>query len=68
MQAANSLAENFASDHAWITYVDTATPMLGADGRPRPELFVEDGLHMNADGYRLWNEKLRPVLQRERGH
>ena len=65
MQAANSLAEAFARDHAWITYLDTATPMLGDDGKPRPELFVEDGLHMNADGYRLWNEKLRPVLQAE---
>ena len=63
MQAANSLAEAFARDHAWITYLDTATPMLGDDGKPRPELFVEDGLHMNAEGYRQWNEKLRPVLQ-----
>ena len=36
--------------------------MLGDDGRPRRELFVEDGLHMNAEGYRLWNEKLLPVL------
>jgi lysophospholipase L1-like esterase len=39
--------------------------MLGADARPRPELFVEDGLHMNSEGYRLWNEKLRPVLKLE---
>jgi lysophospholipase L1-like esterase len=65
MQAANSLAASFARNSAWVKYVDTATPMLGADGRPRPELFVEDGLHMNAEGYRLWNEKLRPVLMAE---
>jgi lysophospholipase L1-like esterase len=65
MQATNSLAEAFARDHVWITYLDTATPMLGDDGQPRPELFAEDGLHMNAEGYRLWNEKLRPVLQVE---
>jgi lysophospholipase L1-like esterase len=38
--------------------------MLGNDGKPRPELFVEDGLHMNAAGYQIWNEKLRPVLQK----
>lgn len=63
MQAANSLAEKYAREQAWITYLDTATPMLGDDGRPRAELFVEDGLHMNAEGYRLWNERLRPVLQ-----
>jgi lysophospholipase L1-like esterase len=65
IEAANSPAENYARDHAWMTYVDTATPMLGSDGRPRPELFVEDGLHMTAEGYRLWSEKLRPLLQAE---
>jgi lysophospholipase L1-like esterase len=67
MQSANSLAENYARDHAWMTYVDTATPMLGGDGRPRAELFVEDGLHMDAEGYRLWSEKLRPLLKAELG-
>jgi lysophospholipase L1-like esterase len=67
MQAANVLAEAYARDHVWMTYVDTATPMLGADGRPRPELFVEDGLHMNAEGYRLWSEQLRPLLKAELG-
>jgi lysophospholipase L1-like esterase len=70
MQAANALAESFTRDHAWIAYVDTATPMLGkldAGGAagPRAELFVEDGLHMNAEGYQRWSEKLRPVLQAE---
>ena len=65
MQSANALAETYAHDHAWMTYVDTATPMLGSDGRPRPELFVEDGLHMNAEGYRLWSEKLLPLLRAE---
>jgi lysophospholipase L1-like esterase len=64
MQAANSQVEEFARGKSWIIYVDTATPMLGNDGKPRPELFVEDGLHMNAAGYQIWNEKLRPVLQK----
>ena len=35
-------------------YIDIYTPMLGADGRPRPELFLADKLHMNETGYRLW--------------
>ena len=35
-------------------YIDIFTPMLGADGRPRQELFIADRLHMNEAGYRLW--------------
>ncbi len=26
------------------------------EGRPRPELFLEDGLHMSLEGYRVWTE------------
>ena len=36
-------------------YIDIHTPMLGADGRPRPELFRGDRLHMTDEGYRLWH-------------
>ncbi len=35
-------------------YIDTFTPMIGEDGRPRAELFLGDRLHMNEAGYRLW--------------
>jgi lysophospholipase L1-like esterase len=45
-----------------VVYVDVATPMLGADGEPRPELFIVDGLHMSAEGYALWTTVLKPVL------
>jgi lysophospholipase L1-like esterase len=44
------------------TYVDVFTPMLNAAGRPRPELFVADSLHMNRAGYLLWRSLLQPVI------
>jgi lysophospholipase L1-like esterase len=44
------------------TYVDVFTPMLNADSQPRPELFLEDSLHMNREGYLLWRSLLRPVV------
>jgi lysophospholipase L1-like esterase len=62
MQAANRLVREFLRGKEWLVYVDTATPMLGDDGRPRRELFLDDGLHLNAVGYRLWGEILRPRL------
>lgn len=62
MQEANALIEQLAKNDAQLTYVDTATPMLGPDGRPRKELFLDDGLHMNAAGYQLWSDLLRGQL------
>lgn len=44
-------------------YIDIFTPMLGADGRPRPELFRGDQLHLNDDGYRLWQSVIAAHLQ-----
>jgi lysophospholipase L1-like esterase len=37
--------------------------MLGADGKPRPELFLQDGLHMNNEGYAVWTKLLQPHLK-----
>jgi lysophospholipase L1-like esterase len=48
--------------------VDVASPMLGGDGRPKPELFVEDGLHMTPAGYDIWtavvSQALEPITRR----
>jgi len=47
-----------------LEFVDVATPMLDADGKPRPEIYRFDRLHMNEAGYALWTALLRPRLQR----
>ena len=39
-------------------WVDAGTPLLGANGDPRTELFMEDGLHLSREGYEIWNEVL----------
>ncbi|MHC2066627.1 SGNH/GDSL hydrolase family protein [Bremerella sp. T1] len=44
-------------------FIDIDTPMLGEDGKPRPELFLKDGLHMTDEGYAVWVEALQPHLQ-----
>jgi lysophospholipase L1-like esterase len=41
-------------------YVDVFSAMLDQAGRPRTELFLEDGLHLNREGYRLWGRALEP--------
>lgn len=63
-QETNALVKEFAADRGYITYLETASPMLGSDGEPRPEIFLNDGLHMNEVGYRIWNEVLARHLAR----
>jgi hypothetical protein len=36
--------------------------MLGADGRPLPDIYVADRLHMNAKGYEIWKGIVGPIL------
>lgn len=62
MRAANALIAQAIVHDTLATYVDVFTPMLGADGRPRPELYQADSLHMTAAGYALWRARLAPVV------
>jgi len=51
VKAANRLIEDFTKANSKLTFINVFPHMLGEDGRPRPEIFVEDRLHMNAKGY-----------------
>jgi len=44
--------------HPSAYYVDVFPAMLDRAGRPRAELFLEDGLHLSREGYRLWGRTL----------
>ena len=59
---ANDLIRAYAGHDDGVAFVDVDQAMLGWDERPRPELFVSDGLHLTAEGYRLWTALLRPLL------
>jgi lysophospholipase L1-like esterase len=62
-RAANALVRSEAARLRGVDFIDVATPMLDASGQPRPELFVEDRLHMNAAGYALWRRVVAPYLR-----
>src|SRR5882672_4687354 len=63
IKGANALVRQYCATHPHLTFVDIVPQMLGADGKPRKELLVEDGLHMTPAGYKIWNDALRPHLQ-----
>jgi lysophospholipase L1-like esterase len=60
---ANQALRAFAATDPRFTFVDVHTPMTTAAGHARPELFVDDGLHMNAAGYAIWHKALAPALR-----
>ena len=43
-------------------FVDIWDSMLNEDQVPNPDIFLEDILHMNAEGYRIWQKKIIPEL------
>jgi len=62
MGKANALIKAYIDQQATLYYVDVYNPMLGADGTPRPDIFSEDGLHMNESGYALWTKEIKQEL------
>lgn len=51
-----------ADDDPLVHYVDVATPLLNADGSLRPEIYVEDGLHLNDLGNSIWGTAIKNAL------
>jgi lysophospholipase L1-like esterase len=61
-QELNNRVKEFVAGKPHLKYIETYDMVLGADGQPRPELFVDDKLHFNAEGNRLLAERVRPHL------
>ena len=62
VKALNGLIAAFIKEQPHMKFIDVFPRMLGDDGLPRPGIFVADKLHMNAEGYKLWTEIVRPFL------
>jgi len=45
------------------TFIDVFPLMLGPDGFPRPNIYVDDQLHLNAKGYAIWRAAVQPHLK-----
>ncbi len=61
-KALNAMVEEYARRTPHLQYLETYAMVLGADGKPRPELFLADQLHYNVAGYQLLAERVRPFL------
>jgi lysophospholipase L1-like esterase len=62
-QQANQLVRDYIAKGKNMFFVDIWAPCLGADGEPRPELYVADKLHPSAEQYQIRAKLIRPLLE-----
>ncbi len=63
MEKVNKKVLELSRNEKNLFYSDLASVLL-KDGEPDPELYIEDGLHLNEKGYEKWNKALRSTLQK----
>ncbi|MGV3774827.1 MAG: SGNH/GDSL hydrolase family protein [Verrucomicrobiales bacterium] len=63
MATFNKILNDYCKQSPNATFIDIWTPMIGADGKPNPDLFVKDNLHLNGKGYELWARIVRPYVE-----
>ncbi len=63
-QEANRRLERMCSRDPRLSFVDLSATLLDASGQPRPELFLEDMLHLRPETYARWVQVVRPVVER----
>lgn len=63
-QQLNGKLKAMADQYEHVVYIDVWTPMLKKNGEPDAKLFLEDGLHMNGNGYTIWKNALLPYLSK----
>lgn len=63
IKKANTMINEYLNYKQNTTFVDIFSPMIGLSGKPDKKWFIEDGLHMTAEGYQLWTEILAPYIK-----
>ena len=54
-QTFNQLLKAYCDREEQVTYLHTWNALTDAQGNPRPELYIQDQLHLNSAGYMIWN-------------
>lgn len=59
---ANRLMRDFADTKPHVRYLDVTQSMYGSDGKLKKELYAEDMIHLNQEGYKVWQKLILPHL------
>ena len=61
----NNSISFLAKEDPYLEYINVWDLMLNEDGTRMPDLYVEDGLHMNPKGYEIWTQLVRESLNKD---
>ena len=59
---ANKKLERFCKQVPNLYFISTRDKFIGANGLPIQSLFLNDELHLNVDGYKLWSSVIKSKL------
>ncbi|MFN9292393.1 MAG: hypothetical protein ACK6EB_30325, partial [Planctomyces sp.] len=58
----NQLVSELCKSHPLAIFVDTWPAGLNPKGEPSKDLLADDDLHLNDNGYKIWNSLLQTAL------
>ncbi len=62
LKQTNDLLAKECATQPWMKFIDVTSPLLGADGKPKEELFKPGDIHMLPAGYAVWKSVIVPVV------
>lgn len=65
IEEANYLLKNYCQNTPNLKFIETAKQLLDKDGRYQPEIYVNDKLHFNEKGYKIWAGIIKGILDKD---
>jgi lysophospholipase L1-like esterase len=62
LRKTNELLAKECATQPWMKFIDVTEPLIGADGKPKEELFKPGDIHMLPAGYAVWKSVIAPVI------
>jgi hypothetical protein len=62
---ANELFKNYCQNTPNLHFIETMAHLLSKDGKYQPDLYINDKLHFNENGYKIWSPIIKSVLDKD---
>jgi len=63
IEECNETIKEWCENHSKTYFIETESAFLGTDEKPRQEFFRADSLHLNSEGYKVWNRIIKGELE-----
>lgn len=60
----NTMLSEYCRAKEGVEFVDNWKALTDSSGKPRPELYANDQLHLNEDGYEIWATVFKPYFEK----